>query len=578
MELCSVGAVTDLMRVCQCTLNERQIAVVVRGALGALHYMHEKKGVHRDIKTDNILLSSRGEPKLGDFGVSRQLGAGESRMRTIAGTPYFIAPEILSSEQPGYNTKADIWSVGISIIEMAEGHPPYFDEHPMRVLFFIPTKPAPTLQDPGLWSPDMHDFLSLCLLKDPAERPGAAELLRHAWIAAAPDCTEAFGELIAQYDGIVAQYGSRAKALKALKKSDGKADSKESKAEKKKPSSKRDDKRQRRRERREKSRQKHSDDEGDEGDDMAVSGAVPPPPPRANSVPPPLPPDAPLVATKSAPVTTAATATATATAAAVESDDEHSHGSDEASDEGDDLPSNANADEQFVIDYSHGRPLIFDGHREDGRCWFDPRHQVWLSSPDENPERAKAASDRAPPSAMPPPPPKTASRGTAPPQMAAPGPPPGPPPVISARATNSTGDIISPRAPRPAVPAAMPAASRTSVGQLLAERPFKFFLPNGTFKTIVAHSNWSVMQLLTAAREKSGLTDQNILLVLRDPASRTRRVFDARERPLLMAESETVGMAFYIEVAASDGGGAAGSDKRRGLLSEIRGFALKKKP
>jgi serine/threonine protein kinase len=314
MELCSVGAVTDLMRVCQCTLSEHQIAVVVRGALGALHYMHEKKGVHRDIKTDNILLSARGEPKLGDFGVSRQLGAGESRMRTIAGTPYFIAPEILSSEQPGYNTKADIWSVGISMIEMAEGHPPYFDEHPMRVLFFIPTKPAPTLAEPGLWSPDMHDFLSLCLLKDPAKRPSAVELLRHPWLAAAPDCTVAFGELIAQYDAIVAQYGSRSKALKALKKADGKADKESSKADKKKPSNKRDDKRQRRRERREKARQKHSDD--DEEDDEPAAphgGSLPPPPPHAFAgVPPPLPPDAPSAParTHSAPATSATGAAA----------------------------------------------------------------------------------------------------------------------------------------------------------------------------------------------------------------------------------------------------------------------------
>jgi hypothetical protein len=154
---------------------------------------------------------------------------------------------------------------------------------------------------------------------------------------------------------------------------------------------------------------------------------------------------------------------------------------------------------------------------------------------------------------------------------------PGPPPMIAARAPTTPGnDIISPRAPRPAVPQ-MSAPSRTSVGQLLAERPFKFFLPNGTFKTIVAHSNWSVMQLLAAAREKSGLSDQNIVLVLRDPASRVRRVFDARERPLLLAESDLAGMAFYIESAATESG-AGGSDKRRGLLSEIRGFALKKKP
>jgi serine/threonine protein kinase len=91
MELCNVGSVTDLMKICRCTLNESEIACVVRGALTALQYMHESKGVHRDIKTDNILLTGDGTPKLGDFGVSRQFSAGETRMRTIAGTPVSCA-------------------------------------------------------------------------------------------------------------------------------------------------------------------------------------------------------------------------------------------------------------------------------------------------------------------------------------------------------------------------------------------------------------------------------------------------------------------------------------------------------
>jgi serine/threonine protein kinase len=169
-----------------------------RSRRSPLHAREEGRAPRHQDRQHSAL--GAGEPKLGDFGVSRQLGAGESRMRTIAGTPYFIAPEILSSEQPGYNTKADIWSVGISMIEMAEGHPPYFDEHPMRVLFFIPTKPAPTLQRAGPVE-SRHARLSLALS---AEGPGEAPERRRAapppWIAAAPDCTEAFGELIAQYE------------------------------------------------------------------------------------------------------------------------------------------------------------------------------------------------------------------------------------------------------------------------------------------------------------------------------------------------------------------------------------------
>jgi serine/threonine protein kinase len=560
MELCAVGAVTDLMRVCQCTLEERQIAVVVRGALSALRYMHENKGVHRDIKTDNILLSAQGEPKLGDFGVSRQLGAGETRMRTIAGTPYFIAPEILSSDQPGYNTKADIWSVGIAMIEMAEGQPPYFDEHPMRVLFFIPTKPSPTLREHDKWSAQMHDFLALCLTKDPAHRPSAAELLEHEWMRTAPDCKEAFGDLIAEFDDLVAEHGSRSKALKAASKSEKKPP-KPSKRE-----HKRDEKRQRHRERREKTRQKRDDDDGapaadkddapPPADSDDATGSAPAQSRTASSAPPPLPPDAPPPRSASTPSAAANTSTNTSTSTSPttttttntnnnDSDEENSHASDEGSEDTATAP-----DEQFVIDYSHGRPLIFDGRREDGRCWFDPRHQVWLRTPDEDPSKASPAPLAVAPSPARPPP-----------AHAAP-PLPGPPPALVARqrSDNSVATATESRSTA--------AAAARSVAQLLSDRPFKFFLPDGTFKTIVAQNNWSVMQLLAAAREKAALGEHNILLVLRDPASKTRRVFDARERPLLLSDAEMAGMAFYIELAASE----STPDKRRGLLSEIRAF------
>jgi serine/threonine protein kinase len=180
IEYCSVGSVNDMMRVTTPHwLDEWEIATICKYTLKGLEYMHANRQIHRDIKTDNILLNQFGEVKLADFGVTGQLKADETKKNTIAGTPYFIAPEILSGEAKGYDSKADIWSLGICCVEMAECNPPYFSEHPMRVLLLIPKNPPPTLKQTEKWSAEFHDFLSHLLTKDPKYRPSADKMLAH---------------------------------------------------------------------------------------------------------------------------------------------------------------------------------------------------------------------------------------------------------------------------------------------------------------------------------------------------------------------------------------------------------------
>ncbi|GBG16219.1 Protein kinase, putative, partial [Hondaea fermentalgiana] len=130
-----------------------------------LHYLHGENLIHRDIKARNILLTDDGRAKLGDFGGAAQLSTMQSKQTTIMGASYWMAPEVMLED--GYNSKCDIWSLGVTIIEMAQGRPPHSQIHPLRVGFTIPSKPPPTLDDPSLWSEDMQDFLSMCLVKDP---------------------------------------------------------------------------------------------------------------------------------------------------------------------------------------------------------------------------------------------------------------------------------------------------------------------------------------------------------------------------------------------------------------------------
>ncbi|KAL9263554.1 Serine/threonine-protein kinase 1-like protein [Drosera capensis] len=180
MEYCGGGSVADLMNATEEPLEEGQIAYICREALKGLAYLHSIFKVHRDIKGGNILLTEQGEVKLGDFGVAAQLTRTMSKRNTFIGTPHWMAPEVIQESR--YDGKVDVWALGVSAIEMAEGLPPRSAVHPMRVLFMISSEPAPMLEDKEKWSLVFHDFVAKCLTKDPRLRPSATEILKHKFI------------------------------------------------------------------------------------------------------------------------------------------------------------------------------------------------------------------------------------------------------------------------------------------------------------------------------------------------------------------------------------------------------------
>uniref|UniRef100_A0A914WQ71 non-specific serine/threonine protein kinase n=1 Tax=Plectus sambesii TaxID=2011161 RepID=A0A914WQ71_9BILA len=180
MEYCGAGSVSDIMRLRRKTLGEPEIGAVLRDTLRGLQYLHERRKIHRDVKAGNILLNTHGHAKLADFGVAGQLTDTMAKRNTVIGTPFWMAPEVI--QEIGYDTKADIWSLGITAIEMAEGRPPHADIHPMRAIFMIPTKPPPTFKNPDEWSPMFVDFIAQCLVKKPDDRKSSAELLEHEYV------------------------------------------------------------------------------------------------------------------------------------------------------------------------------------------------------------------------------------------------------------------------------------------------------------------------------------------------------------------------------------------------------------
>ncbi|NWI17821.1 SLK kinase, partial [Crypturellus soui] len=185
IEFCAGGAVDAVMLELERPLTEPQIKVVCRQTLEALNYLHENKIIHRDLKAGNILFTLDGDIKLADFGVSAKNTRTIQRRDSFIGTPYWMAPEVVmceTSKDRPYDYKADIWSLGITLIEMAQIEPPHHELNPMRVLLKIAKSDPPTLAQPSKWSPDFKDFLKKCLEKNVDARWSAAQLLQHPFV------------------------------------------------------------------------------------------------------------------------------------------------------------------------------------------------------------------------------------------------------------------------------------------------------------------------------------------------------------------------------------------------------------
>jgi serine/threonine protein kinase len=180
MQLAEAGSVNDLIHICDVALEEGLIKVLVASALLGLQYLHEAKMIHRDIKAGNLLLTKTGHAVLADFGVSARLSTLVSKRNTVIGTPFWMAPEVIQESM--YDSKADLWSLGITLIELADREPPFSNIHPMRAIFMIPSRPPPTFHDESRWSPDMVSFSKRCLVKNPDERASAKELLDHPFV------------------------------------------------------------------------------------------------------------------------------------------------------------------------------------------------------------------------------------------------------------------------------------------------------------------------------------------------------------------------------------------------------------
>jgi hypothetical protein len=197
MEFCDGGSLTDIMRTLHRPLNEKELSAVMRGVLTSLKYVHSLNRIHRDIKSGNLLVTSDGLVKLCDFGVSAQLDDSLAKTGTRIGSPYWMAPEVILSQ--GHNTKADIWSVGITALELFSGHPPMHELPGMAAMMKVPSAPPP--EAPANASDVFKAFIKAVLIKDPNVRPTAVDLLAHPFIATVGEraATEIVRALVASF-------------------------------------------------------------------------------------------------------------------------------------------------------------------------------------------------------------------------------------------------------------------------------------------------------------------------------------------------------------------------------------------
>uniref|UniRef100_A0A2S2R2K6 Neither inactivation nor afterpotential protein C n=1 Tax=Sipha flava TaxID=143950 RepID=A0A2S2R2K6_9HEMI len=197
MEMCEGGTVVDLVNsilLQNKKMKEEHIGYILRELIRALCFLHNNQVIHRDIRGSNLLLTKNGEVKLVDFGLSRELQGPEYKTNTGVGSPAWMAPEVVlaeykdsSGQTPFYDKKIDVWSVGITAIELGDGKPPYLDIHPTRALFQIVRNPPPGLSKPSNWSQLFNDFIAECLEKNADHRPFMEELLEHPFITQVPD-------------------------------------------------------------------------------------------------------------------------------------------------------------------------------------------------------------------------------------------------------------------------------------------------------------------------------------------------------------------------------------------------------